>query len=560
MKIGSVDIATVLKSRKTRRTGLMIAFYGVLALLLYSIVASYLVDSDTHLSAYDDDWDDLSAFRADLKGMGVDTTSMISSPVLLGEIENPEDTVFIVTGVEQDTISLPRFTGDVDVIQFSESEGYTTTEIDAIRAYVFSGGTLLVMDDFGYSAGLADTFGLGYSGHQLYDEEAWARGLDYNYVWMNASNPYDYTGIDKSGSHPCFADADNDGIIDRLDSSPNSPVNGADTSHFSDAGLCAHHVETDDNGAQFWNFSTNYNVLLNTPSAFDKDAAESNSDNIYAWGRSSQDSYLDTNDDGQGDVGFEGGGIESDEQGPFTMAIKVCEKKDCVEEPGAPKGRAIFVSDGSVLMNAIYDWENTNDGVYGELNDKVMPENNNRRWVLDIIAESLLMHTNATGESGEGAGASGGGKQIIFDESRHQQTNAMGDTYNLIYYILVYFTNDWMAMLFLFLALFVAFEAVIIKKQDPEPWRHVFSIIYYGFGDARRYGYYGRANKVKQVLLSRVRNLNSLTRDEFDALPARELQKMIGDPVLIKFVFEDRNYSLEQLVAVVKRVKMWGRK
>jgi hypothetical protein len=57
-----------------------------------------------------------------------------------------------------------------------------------------------------------------------------------------------------------------------------------------------------------------------------------------------------------------------------------------------------------------------------------------------------------------------------------------------------------------------------------------------------------------------VRNLNTLTRDEFDALPARELQKMINDPVLVKFVFEDRNYSLEQLVAVVKRVKLWGRK
>ena len=170
------------------------------------------------------------------------------------------------------------------------------------------------------------------------------------------------------------------------------------------------------------------------------------------------------------------------------------------------------------------------------------------------------MHTNSTDEFGQSTGASGSGKQVIFDESRHQQTNAMGDTYNLLYYILVYFTNDWMAMLFLFLALFIAFEAVIIKKVDPEPWRHVFSIIYYGFGDARRYGYYGRGNKVKQVLLSRVRNLNSLTRDEFDALPARELQKMIGDPVLIKFVFEDRNYSLEQLVAVVKRVKMWGRK
>ncbi len=552
MKIGSVDINAVLKSRKTRRVGLMVAFYAVLGLLLLSIVSSYLVTSDPHLSAYDDDWDDLSAFRSDLKDMGVDTTSMISSPVLLGEIENPEDTVFIVTGVEQDTISLPRFTADADVVQFSESEGYTTTEIDAIIEYVASGGTLLVMDDFGYSAGLADKFDLGYSGHQLYDEEAWARELGYEYVWMNSSNPYDYTGIDRSSKHPCFADADNDGVIDRLDRLPGAPDGTVPT--VAEAGLCAHHLETNAEGGQFWNFSTNYNVLLNTPSAFDKDSAEDNSDNAYAWGSSSQDSYLDTNDDGQGDVGFEGGGIESDEAGPFTMAIKVCEKRDCEEEPGTPMGRAIFVSDGSTLMNAIYDWENTNTEMYGALNGNIMPDNDNRRWVLDIVAEALLMHT--TDENGTSAA----GKQVIFDESRHQQSNALSDTYSLIYYILVYFTNDWMAMLFLFLALFVAFEAVIIKKVDPEPWRHVFSIIYYGFGDARRYGYYQRPNKVKQVLLSRVRNLNSLTRDEFDALPARELQKMIGDPVLIKFVFEDRNYSLEQLVAVVKRVKMWGRK
>ncbi|MDP6889469.1 MAG: hypothetical protein QF454_05510 [Candidatus Thalassarchaeaceae archaeon] len=552
MRIGSWDLNSFLQSRNTRRTGLMFAFYAVLALLLYSIVGSYLVPSDPQLSAYDDDWDDLSAFRADLKGMGVDTTSMISSPVLLGEIENPENTAFVVTGVEQDTISLPRFTADADVIKLRESEGYTTTEIEAIMQYVASGGTLIVMDDFGYSSGLAEQFGLGYSGHQLYDEEAWARGLDYNYIWMNSSNPYNYSGNDESQSHPCLDDSDGDGVIDRLDRLPGGDDGTVPT--ITEAGLCAHHLESRSDGEIFWNFSTNYNVLLNTPSAFDKDASEDTSDSAYAWGRSSQDSYLDTNDDGQGDVGFEGGGVESDEQGPFTMAIKVCEKRDCDEQPGAPMGRAIFVSDGSVLMNAIYDWEETNDETYGSLNGKLMPENDNRRWILDIIAESLLMHT------ADDNGTSASGKQVIFDESRHQQSNAMGDTYNLIYYILVYFTNDWMAMLFLFLALFVAFEAVIIKKVDPEPWRHVFSIIYYGFGDARRYGYYGRANKVKQVLLSRVRNLNSLTRDEFDALPARELQKMIADPVLIKFVFEDRNYSLEQLVAVVKRVKMWGRK
>ena len=112
MKIGSVDINAVLKSRKTRRLGLMVAFYAVLGLLLLSIVSSYMVTSNPHLSAYDDDWDDLSAFRADLKNMGVDTTSMISSPVLLGEIENPEYGIHLVTGVE---ISIPFLCHDLPV-------------------------------------------------------------------------------------------------------------------------------------------------------------------------------------------------------------------------------------------------------------------------------------------------------------------------------------------------------------------------------------------------------------------------------------------------------------
>ena len=99
-------------------------------------------------------------------------------------------------------------------------------------------------------------------------------------------------------------------------------------------------------------------------------------------------------------------------------------------------------------------------------------------------------------------------------------------------------------MLLLFLILFIVFEAVLLKKKDPEPWRHVFSIIYYGFGDANRYSYYAKSNKIKQVFLSKVRNQNGLTREEFDSLPARELQSMIEDPVLVKFVFENKNYSL----------------
>ena len=112
-------------------------------------------------------------------------------------------------------------------------------------------------------------------------------------------------------------------------------------------------------------------------------------------------------------------------------------------------------------------------------------------------------------------------------------------------------------MLLLFILLFLAFEAVLIKKTDPEPWRHIFNIIYYGFGDAKRYGYYTRTNKIKQVFLSRVRNLNALSREEFDRMPAQELQDLIKDPVLVKFVFENKKYDLEQTVAIVKRIKAW---
>ena len=210
----------------------------------------------------------------------------------------------------------------------------------------------------------------------------------------------------------------------------------------------------------------------------------------------------------------------------------------------ATSGRIHFLSDGSLLINSLY--------VAGpsSIYEDSVPTNDNRKWALDIIAEALLLGNTSTNAGEEAI--------IIFDESRHQQETPMGDTYNLLYYVLVYFTNDWMAMLILFLTLFIVLEAVLIRKDDPEDWRHVFRIIYYGFGDARRYEYYQRPGKIRQVLLSRVRNLNTLSREEFDALPAIELQRMVEDPVLVQFIFEDRRYKPDELVGIIKRIKAWG--
>ena len=466
---------------------------------------------------------------------------MVSSPLLLSEIDHPEEAIFVVSGVERDTISLPRFTGDENVIEFTESDGYTTSEILAIESFVQRGGTVILLDDFGYSAQLASQFGLDYSGHRLYDGQAYAHELDYNFVWVNTTSAFNFTTNSGSLSsiNPCLKDLDKDGVIDLLDEDPLNPAVTTQGITSDMAGLCAHRF---DQSTSTWDFSEGYDILTNGPSAFEKASSYNPVENRYAIGRSTLDSYLDTNDDGNLTVGFEAAGIEDDEQGPFAVYVRFCQDRLCLD---TDSGRVHFVSDGSMLINSLYNPDYVPD--YSGL----VPDNDNRKWALDIIAEALLIGNSSTKASENAI--------VIFDESRHQQSNIGGDTYNLLYYLLIYFTNDWMAMLLLFLGLFIALEAVLIRKEDPDDWRHVFRIIYYGFGDARRYEYYQRPEKIRQVLLTRVRNVNAMSREEFDALPAAELQKMIDDNVLTDFIFNDRRYKTDELVGIVKRIKEWGR-
>ncbi len=541
MAVPSISgVGNWLSSATGKRMIALTLFYLTLGLLFSTVAGTYITRSEVHQSAYGEDWNDMSAFRADIKNQGITTTSIVSSPLLLEEIQSPRDTVFVVSGIERDTISLPRFSADSSVIQLVEGLGYSTSEIEAISNFVERGGTIVVLDDFGYAQGLADEFGLGYSGHQLYDTQTWDPDLDFNYVWLNITNGFNYSSSSgsRTNTNPCIADQDSDGTPDFLE--------GIVVPTTEELGLCSHRWDSINAN---YNMNPGYDLLLNQPSAFDKgQAGENADDNLYPIGFSTQDAYLDTNNDGKLTVGFSGTEAGSDEQGPFAMYVKYCRSRNC-DNPDS--GRAYFVTDGSLLVNSIYDTEGVESGVYGEFN-KTPDINDNRRWALDLIAEALM--------SNDGNASISPDAQVIFDESRHQQPSFMGDTYNLLYYILIYFTNDWMAMLLMFLGLFVLFEFIIIKKLDPEPWRHVFSIIYYGYGDSRRYEYYGRANKIKQILLTRVRNVNSLTREEFDALPARDLQKMVNDPVLIKFIFEDRRYSMEEIIAVIKRIKTWGRR
>ena len=138
--------------------------------MLLSTVVSQVINigNNEGQSAYGDDWNDMSAFRQDVKDMGIDTKSLVSSPLLLADIEDPANTTFIIAGVERDTLSLPQFSSD-GFLTFAAEDGYTPAEVDAIKEFVFAGGDVLVMDDFGYSSSIAEAFGVRFKGVQLYD-------------------------------------------------------------------------------------------------------------------------------------------------------------------------------------------------------------------------------------------------------------------------------------------------------------------------------------------------------------------------------------------------------
>ncbi|HIF46411.1 MAG TPA: hypothetical protein EYQ73_06450 [Candidatus Poseidoniales archaeon] len=529
-----------------KRIALQIAFWSVLLILLSTVVSNVInIGGQYGQSAYGTDWNDLSKFKKDVNDMGIETKSLVSSPLLLADIEDPANTTFIIAGVERDTISMPQFSSE-GFLTFASEDGYTPSEVQAIKEFVQAGGDVLVLDDFGYSSSIAKAFGVEFKGVQLFDV-VYEPTLDYNYVWMCVQES------------PCGMDGDE---VDPTTLNNHSRWNNFDTSaHIckmmdgrevsqNNAGVCAQHWE---NG--MIQYDASYQLLLNNITGIDvipKAKTGFATTNILAV--TSSEATIDVNGDGEIWVGSEQNSETPDLWGQFNLSIEVCMTQDCNFAQG---GRITFIADGSALINALYDSEGYNAGDYGTAKTPI-PDNDNRKWALDFIADSLVDPDPNSATPTQVPGVSPNAL-VIFDESRHIQPSVASESYNNIYFLLVYFTGEGLAMLLLFLILFIVFEAVLLKKKDPEPWRHVFSIIYYGFGDANRYTYYAKSNKIKQVFLSKVRNQNGLTREEFDALPARELQTMISDPVLVKFVFENKKYSLEQTVAVVKRIKVWGR-
>lgn len=189
---------------------------------------SGVIDEDPRYSAYEDDYWDISDFVDDVEdynshvsgslyynGKGnndgtydYQVKSIVSTPtLLLGDLIDPETTVYISVGVEK---------------------SYTQEEIRALRSFLAKGGHAIIADDFGHANQIAKDYGVTFFGGQLYDERF---DTNVNYTLVQAhigSDIYDKDGVKQWQEDKPYGDGvwdddqDADGKIDEDDSTGSS--------------------------------------------------------------------------------------------------------------------------------------------------------------------------------------------------------------------------------------------------------------------------------------------------------------------------------------------------
>ena len=122
----------------------------VLLYLVYPSILADVSDRDRSLSAYSDDWNDLSEFRNALEERGYTTHAIVATPGILREVREPERTLLVVIGVETP---------------------YSYDDIGSIVDFVDKGGSLILADDYGYADDLANEFGITFYRYRMWDPD-----------------------------------------------------------------------------------------------------------------------------------------------------------------------------------------------------------------------------------------------------------------------------------------------------------------------------------------------------------------------------------------------------
>ena len=139
--------------RISSRSGIVILLVTItLSTLVLFPILQIVVERDPQLSAYDEDWNDISNFRQALEeeeDTSYNVGAILSNPAVLDDIVDPSSSLLIVVGIESP---------------------HTELELEILVRFMERGGSILVLGDYDYSNTIAQLFAIEFVQHQLWDQ------------------------------------------------------------------------------------------------------------------------------------------------------------------------------------------------------------------------------------------------------------------------------------------------------------------------------------------------------------------------------------------------------
>ena len=238
-------------------------------------------------------------------------------------------------------------------------------------------------------------------------------------------------------------------------------------------------------------------------------------------------------------------------------------------------GSIVFVSDHSVLANHLWDADLAEENGYLQCTSPAYVENGHNCWDTDpdglSAAQgdttwngnsqyfSALMYDMMEFDNQELSTTitrSPSEFYIVFDESRHV-SSALTSPFTEAMGAVVLLTSDVVLKWLIILNLFALLAIAIMVVPEKENWRHVFDLTRFRERpsklDPSQYQL-----RTREALLSKVRQFNDLTRDEFMRKSPAEIMQMVRDPRLVELISSPRSYSNEELRDIIPQIRRWG--
>ena len=238
-------------------------------------------------------------------------------------------------------------------------------------------------------------------------------------------------------------------------------------------------------------------------------------------------------------------------------------------------GSIVFVSDHSVLANHLWDeadadltgkqqcgsdlypnnghscWDTDPDGLVAAQGDTKW--NGNQLYFRALIRDMMEfdneeLSTTITRNQDE--------FNIVFDESRHV-SSAVTQPFTEAIGAVVLLTSDTYLKWLIILNLFALLAIAIMVVPEKENWRHVFDLTRFRERPTKIDSSLYQV-RVREAFLSKVRQFNDLTRDEFVRKTPAEIMQMVREPRLVELVSSARSYSNEELREIIPIVRRWG--